>query len=549
MWVLVLFSALCCAAANQDPLVVQTVEGKIRGSVLQTYTGKDILSFRGVKYAEAPSGENRFKPTVPVKPWEGIRDATEDGILCPQPFIDNTAEDPEDCLSLNVYTKNLQGRRPVMVFFHQGGFMTGSGFSEIAGPRYLLDKDVVLVTLNYRLGPLGFLSTEDGVVRGNNGMRDQVTALRWVKKNIARFGGDPNAVTIFGNSAGSASVMYHMLSPMSKGLFIRAIAQSGSVLGGWAINRDPVALGTRLAGLLNCKGTSSQDIYTCLKAIPAQNIQNATLGLKDFGVDAFSIFAPVIEKDFGDGVERFLTADPLHLIQTKQFAQVPLITGITTDEISYRTDLLFSNATLTEQLDKEFLRYAPVEFQYERSGPRSENISRTIREFYLGNKAINNDTEIELGQIYGDAHLIFSGIQTAKLLAEKSSQPVYFYLFDYSGRYTSRYYPSLRTKPGVLHSDDLIYLLDNDLFLPVFNTTDPESKVIQLMTSMWSNFAKNGSPNIPKSGVRWNRLRKGRYRHLKITDTLRIEEGLPFPKRMQLWEGLFPLSGPRQIFY
>lgn len=159
-----------------------------------------------------------LQPPVPIKPWNGTFDAIRDSPKCPQPVI-SAAEISEDCLRLNVYTKNISSvaNKPVMVFIHSGGFYESSGRNDEFGPDYLIQRDIVLVTFNYRLALLGFLSTGTKEAPGNNGLKDQVIALRWVKTHIQSFGGNPNSITIMGYSAGGISVTMHMVSPMSKG--------------------------------------------------------------------------------------------------------------------------------------------------------------------------------------------------------------------------------------------------------------------------------------------------------------------------------------------
>lgn len=168
----------------------------------------------------------------PVIPWSGIRKAIKHGPVCPQVDIFHNKFIPgeEDCLFLNVYSPDLTPKEPlpVMVLIHGGGYKTGSGNVNHYGPDFLVQHGVIVVTLNYRLEALGFLCLDNEDVPGNAGLKDQVAVLRWVQKNIVNFVGDPNNVTVFGESAGSASIGYHLVSPMSKGLFKRAIFMSGT---------------------------------------------------------------------------------------------------------------------------------------------------------------------------------------------------------------------------------------------------------------------------------------------------------------------------------
>nr|CAH7758725.1 unnamed protein product [Callosobruchus chinensis] len=254
-----------------------TPSGPIRGSLLTSRLGKTIYAYRGIRYAKPPVGELRFKPPKPVSPWKGIYDATKDGPLCPQP---TDFPQSEDCLILNVYTTKLpeasgNPKRPVIVFIHAGGYYSVGSTSTWAGPNYYLDQDIVLVTINYRLATLGFLSTGTKEAPGNNGMKDQVEALRWIKHNIASFGGDPDSVTIQGYSAGGFSVILHMISPMSQGLFHKAVAMSGSPLGPYPTERNQLYLAKKQAGIVGCPNETIPEMVKCLKAVPYQKLGNS----------------------------------------------------------------------------------------------------------------------------------------------------------------------------------------------------------------------------------------------------------------------------------
>lgn len=210
----------------------------------------------------------RLQPPIPVKPWNGTFDATRDSPKCPQP-VESAAEISEDCLRLNIYSKNISrsALTPVIVFIHPGGFYEGSGRSDEYGPQYFMRRNIVLVTLNYRLGALGFLSTGTSEAPGNNGLKDQVVALRWVKDHIQTFGGDPNSITIMGYSAGGISVTLHMVSPMSKGLFHKAIVMSGAATGQWEIPKHQYDLVQKQAKVLACPNESVEQIMKCLKQV------------------------------------------------------------------------------------------------------------------------------------------------------------------------------------------------------------------------------------------------------------------------------------------
>ncbi|KAK5641621.1 hypothetical protein RI129_010168 [Pyrocoelia pectoralis] len=257
--------------------IVYTSLGLIKGNdTLQTILGKTIYSFRGIRYAKAPIGDLRFRPPQPVESWEGIYDASQDGAACPQPYTNDT---DEDCLFLNVYTTQMPTEHrnlnlPVLVYIHGGSYTMFSARSNLLGPDYLLDQDMVLVTLNYRLASLGFISTGDEFAPGNNGLKDQVTALKWVKQNIAHFGGNPNSVTLSGHSAGALSVSLHLVSPMSRGLFHKAVMMSGSIMGNYPVLSHQFDLAQKQARFVNCPDRNSEEIIECLKTKSATEIAN-----------------------------------------------------------------------------------------------------------------------------------------------------------------------------------------------------------------------------------------------------------------------------------
>lgn len=212
---------------------------------------------------------------VPIEPWDEIFNATEDGPACPQESFLVPLNQSEDCLRLNIYTHHINdAKAPVFLHIHGGGFIGNSGQSGLYGPDYLLDHDIVLVTINYRLGALGFFSTGDKHAPGNYGLKDQVEALKWVRNNIAFFGGDPSRITISGESAGAASVGLHLFSPMSRGLFHRAMLLSGSAISPWVIIKKPMELAKKQAELLNCSTESSEIIVDCLSKVPARDLVN-----------------------------------------------------------------------------------------------------------------------------------------------------------------------------------------------------------------------------------------------------------------------------------
>ncbi|XP_015516134.2 esterase E4 isoform X1 [Neodiprion pinetum] len=525
--------------------------GRIRGKFMQSRLGRQFFAARGVRYGEAPIGEHRFKQAVPAKPWTTVFDATEEGPACPQPAAILPSE---DCLRLNVYTpklpsaQNSDAKKPVLVFFHAGGFYVGSAQSNLYGPEYLMDQDIVLVTVNYRLMSLGFISTGDAEAPGNLGLKDQVEALRWVKRNIESFGGDSGNVVIAGYSAGAWSVSLHLVSPMTKGLFHRAIAMSGSATYQKPLGRHQKDLAERQARLLGCPTNTSRAIMACLKTKSMQEFVDSFEKMFDWRYNPVLLWNPVVEPKV-PGVERYLTDEPVKLILQGKFHQVPLITGITKDEfggnvVNWVETERKGNVSLFTELNDNWETLAPIIFQYERITPRSKEISRDFKSFYFRDQPVSLKTVDGVAQLYADGLIVFSVHRLAKLIAAVSTQPVYYYEFTYQGRYSHHVWSDTKKPYGVVHHDDLLYLFNVKRYFPYFNTNDPEYSMVRRLTSMWTSFAKCGNP-IPRDvegfeNVTWDAFTPENKKYMNIGDNLTMATDL-YAVRMNEWEKLFPL--------
>lgn len=250
--------------------IVRINNGFLQGTTMTTRKGVTFDAFLKVPFAEAPVpnsplGNLRFQPPVKKSPWTGTWNATQYGPMCMQKITrGETWSVHEDCLHLNVFTKNLGNTtlKPVIVFIHGGSYEIGAAYNH--GPKYLLDRDIVLVTINYRLGPFGFLATGTPKAMGNMALKDQVMALEWIQENIAVFGGDPNQVTISGLSAGGFSVSLLMVSEMSRHLFKNAILMSGAITWMSRFEYDYLSVAQELGRVANCTG---RDFIECLQEV------------------------------------------------------------------------------------------------------------------------------------------------------------------------------------------------------------------------------------------------------------------------------------------
>jgi para-nitrobenzyl esterase len=302
--------------------IVETTTGSVQGRV------KDGMSdFRGIPYAAPPVGGLRFRPPQPAEPWTDVRDATRFGPMAPQNqgtmermFGAPPQAVDEDCLTLNIWTPACDdAKRPVMVWIHGGAFLYGTGATPWYDGRTFARSDVVLVTINYRLGAFGFLHV-DG--QGNNGILDQVAALEWVRDNIAAFGGDPGNVTVFGESAGAMSVGALLGLPAAKGLFVKAIPESGAAHG----VRTPEQAGRIVDELLDELGVESgPSAADRLRELPMQALLDAQSKVVEHELSGGLAFTPVV-----DGV--VLPEPPIDAIGKGQAAGVRVLVGTTRDE-------------------------------------------------------------------------------------------------------------------------------------------------------------------------------------------------------------------------
>ncbi|XP_036329976.1 esterase E4-like [Rhagoletis pomonella] len=508
--------------AQEAPLIVTSL-GTIRGSVLTTRKGRDIYAYRGIYYAEAPIGSRRFAAPQPVQPWNGTLDALADGPMCPQQLTGALMD--EDCLSLNVYTKNETASNPVIVYIHGGANSYGSANSEYdAGPQYLLDENVVLVSVFFRIGPFGFLSTGAAEAHVNHGHLDQVLALKWVNEHIQNFGGDPKRVTLLGQSAGGFAVTLHMASPLSAGLFHGVIAMSASSTSEY--NLDNVYWSRKLAHDLGCPKYETKFLLNCLRQISWEVIVNATVRWENYGLVNSKWNCEI------DG--NFILEHPSEAIGGNRFNRVPIMTGVTRDEFDFHPQVLEGNTDLLADIDKNFGLYAREFLEFNSTGNDDER-AKSIRQFYYNDTIMDPNNLLGLGQIFSDS-LIGRGVHRLVQLA-KDHTNVYYYRFDYVGE--KSLFPDGAGNPqGVGHGDDLFYVLKRRNFEVNENSTD--IFMVERMANLFASFAANGSPPVIEN-VTWPPFTSNNTVVMYINSS--PSTGNPFyVDRYALWDKLFPLA-------
>ena len=457
-------------------LTVKTEQGRVRGKALND--GK-VKAFLGLPYAAPPVGELRWKAPAPPARWTGERDATSFGAHCAQgrvydDMIFQDGGESEDCLFLNVYAPaNARpgSKLPVMFWIHGGGFAGGASSEPRHNGDFLPTKGVILVTINYRVGVFGFLATSDLAreadgAAGNYGLLDMVAALHWVKGNIGSFGGDPHNVTIFGESAGSFAVSTLMAAPAARGLFQKAIGESGAAFGS-LLAYDPLATREKADG----EWVASLGVKSLreLRALPTDRILAAVKNKK-------SGFSPDI-----DG--KLLTEPVEATYATGRQAHVPLLAGWNRDEGNFLANGMTAAkwkgmATgLFKERSAEFLKLYPGE----------------------------NDAQAERSAIdYGsDAFIAFSTWKWIEAHRKTGESPIYRYHFEL---------PALPSKfhsgAYVFHSDDIEYVFGTLATRPGGTIRPEDRKLSEQFMSYWTNFAKTGDPNGPGLPA-WPRYNKG----------------------------------------
>ncbi|KAL0113970.1 hypothetical protein PUN28_011347 [Cardiocondyla obscurior] len=482
---------------------VRVNEGGLIGTVVDGHYNIRYIAFRGIPYAKPPVGELRFKDPLPAEKWSGDRDATKYGNNAVQiNLLTREVIGDEDCLYLNVYTTKIEPSKKcaVMVWIHGGGYFMGSGDAIWYGPDYLVAKNVVLVTLNYRLGPLGFLNLNDKVATGNQGLKDVIMALKWVKNNIAVFGGDPENVTIFGESAGGSITHCLALSPLAKGLFHKIIAQSGVIMNPWALSEWSKETNTsfRLAKKLGKTTSDPKIAYEFLKTIDAKKlveVSQTPLNTEEEKMSITLCFTPTL--DYESSNPFF----PKHLKEhISRGIQLPFILGFTRNEGVFLIRSNFFGDRTKEELEQVNADFKKTILSSVLSTLPEIGITvEELKTLYFGNKKVSEETLTNYADFFGDEFFVRGIIDTVQ--KQKSAgfhKSTYFYQFNYESK-TSPMRAVLEVGlPGVCHTEELGYLYLPEIVKEKLNLppkpTSNDHKIINYLTQMWTDFAKTGNP-------------------------------------------------------
>jgi para-nitrobenzyl esterase len=504
------FSHLALAAVSPAPsneLVVQIGDGALRGAVAGS-----AIAFRGIPYARPPVGDLRWQPPQPPQPWSGVREARDPGSACTQrtsglaPFIDPMAhaygskfEQPaiqssEDCLYLDVWTAEWPAKHalPVMVWLHGGSNLTGSGTQPMYDGASLVRRGVLLVTVNYRLGAMGFFSHPELTAEsphhssGNYGSLDQLAALNWVKKNIAQFGGDPDNVTLFGESAGAIDSARLMISPLATGLFKRVISESGPSFDPGQTLSQAESFGSAVGDL--APGDAQATPLRKLRALPANDVEALVATAKE-RLPTDTTAATV------DGW--LLPLSPRQAFLTGSIQKVDLLIGLNGRELSaFR---LASEAAAKASGKPAAAQSDALEKTLTAAHPYFGAWTKPAMALYFGKVLLNKNAGLD-----GVANDLIAACPIGAMasLAQAAGAHVFVYLFD-------RSIPSKgRTELGAFHGLEVPYVfgtLHSPEWLWLPTNTDDEM-LSDLMQTYWTNFAKASDPNAADlpAWPRWN---------------------------------------------
>nr|AGI17577.1 esterase [Pyrrhocoris apterus] len=505
-WLKVIFvlSQLMAACLS---VTLDTRLGQIEGKEMKTKeTGRTYYSFTGVPYAKPPVGELRLRNPVPQGKWNGKLDATKIPKQCSQVMVfiyalRNETLGAEDCLYLNIFTPTTDAKKklPVLIYIHGGGFRCGHT-GPVEGETNFMEEDVVLVTLQYRVGTLGFLSTEDAQIPGNFGLKDQAMALKWISENIDQYGGDPLSMTVFGESAGGASVHYQITSPLSRDLLKGAIALSGVTDCPWALAKpgEVKELTEKVATIVGCE--YDERLLECLQGLDVNKLTGVERNFMVWDFHPGVVFRPVIELP-NEGA--FLTEDPSKIKVTK-----PLIVGQVTGEGLLSTaSLLNQDESVIVEFENNVDKYLGMLTNANPSSPKFSKFINRIKEKYLNDKSKTTVTQLE--DMFTEYYFSYPIILTLK----RHAGPMYAYIFEHRAE------KSLTDLQGSVkinsekpcHADELLSLFDWRNIFPDTKGRQEDKNVSKRLINYWINFAKYQNPTPKGSDVIWSQYKKNNY--------------------------------------
>nr|CAH7760407.1 unnamed protein product [Callosobruchus chinensis] len=497
--------------ANIEAFLDKHLTKPIYGHHLRSSLGRRYYAFQDVPFAMPPLGKRRFKEPQPIQPWKGVYNATESTKLCTQKLA-NKMIGEEDCLYLNIYTpvnpRNTTKRLPVFFWIHGGAFIVGSGGYDMQNPSYFMDEELVVVTTNYRLGILGFLTTEDSVIPANLGLRDQRFALEWTYANIDRFGGDPENIVIGGESAGAGSVGYHLLGIHEKPIFTGAFLASGSSLSTWTYQENPKEIAFKVARKLdkNFDSTDSASILALLQNVTSESLLQTWSEEKRY-VNPISVL-PNDKHGYNP---------PTDAIENGNFVQVPVLLGFNSEEslcpmsIGNKTDDFWELAKEVDDDPSQMMGVMDIGRQ------NATQIGIGLGKLYTN--GLFADDIPAFVRYKSDYHFITATIKHAK----SASQFIPTYLYEFSFKSSTAKNSTVPGINGTCHGEDLRFYWKNLLV----KIPEKEQIIARRFVRIISNFVKHKNP-MPHpdplfENATWPVVQPNEIKYMNFGEQFRLE--------------------------
>ncbi|CAH1106974.1 unnamed protein product [Psylliodes chrysocephalus] len=515
---------------------VRITDGTVLGKLIVTHKNTEFYAFQDIPYAQPPIGPLRLMEALPALPWEGVLNTTENSKICyqfNQKHFDS--RENEDCLVLNVYSTADQSDDellPVLFWIHGGGFSVSSGAIDLFGPHYFMDKKIVVVTVNFRLGPLGFLSTDDGVLPTNLGLRDQNLALKWVQKNIASFGGDPSKVTIGGQESGAALVGYHVFNKKSQGLFRAAILQSGSPLSCMALQKNSKNFAQSLAKALtpnNQSDLTSQEILHIIKTADIEQLKTETIKLQiarsfrpDFAncLPMASYPMSAVKEDENDE-NAFVTGMNHERLKNGDINRVPTLLGFNSEEVLvYNVSKLLVQTSLID-LNVSLAVVANLIMADENRKEAGKELTKLYTNSTLAST--------QLGSVGFMGDCAFTTPIARHALLQSQYTDVYLYQFSYLGILGRYEYTDIEGASYVGNKEELGYFWHNATADNLDQFPKEDILTHERVMEMWSQFIKHLNPTGNNSEVlgdfKWPKVAEEDFLYLDINSELTVKSG------------------------
>ncbi|XP_055534127.1 glutactin-like [Wyeomyia smithii] len=533
---------LFSSVENHDhPIVELPGLGTLKGSSTRgAWTGSKIYQFLNIRYAEPADGKKRFKPPIPVKPWEGVLDVSMPKLGSPvlmdmkKYTPDQLAQNHEDCINVCVYTKNLNAKKPVIVYIHGGMFFTGA--ASHFPPNYIMEKDVVLVVPQYRLGPLGFISTRTENIPGNAAIHDVKLALEWVQKHITQFGGDPNQVTVMAQSSGASMVSSMLYSPAidTEKLFHKLILQSAVCFTNWSYDHNPVENARRIALAAGCEPkASNEEIEQFLMEIDVPRLlsgftKHYRYQMNNEGVNQIGGCRLVT------GCPHQLYPElPYHAMRKgKVRKNLPMLIGTMQQEGSFALLDIFIALGSKNLLQQKSLPSHMLLDEINRIMGMDDPscVTRTLQSLLFYNQKLlrqNNLMKMIPAMADSAAACLVKGsvLKQAQLNSVYQPNSTFLYSFDYAGQHTRFGYgfdvSQFPFTGGVHHTNDLLYLFPYPAEASQLNEAD--SQMAKRTVDLWTSFAIEGVPSAEGLPV-WPSMRDAYGPYLKINQNCTVAE-------------------------